>query len=340
MNDILFSIIVPVFNIPYHEGKNLLKRCFESLQEQSYKNIEIIIVNDGSTDCAVDFCEGFVKSDTRFILINQTNKGIAEARNVGLKKAKGDYVIFVDSDDQLELESCSILNSLILKNPDVEIIACNISILNKNKKTVRSYTNPHPEVSMSGYEFIKMQLTAKTLHASIWCCVIKKSFLQNNNLFFSSELFVVDDVHLKMRALLIANHVLVSDHFHYIHTIRDMSTSRKKDQSKYVEHGFRALYDFEALYLNITDDELKLLLMNHLVTQFFYAFMLGNSYPIKYLYIFDRKFLMNKANTSFNKFLVFLFSLNPRICYSFLKIYPILSKFGLIQALKLKKSLS
>lgn len=90
----LISVIVPVYNVEMY-----LDDCLLSLKNQTYKNIEIIMVNDGSTDNSTNICKEFCKSDNRFILIEQKNQGLGVARNTGIKHAKGKYLCFVDSDD-------------------------------------------------------------------------------------------------------------------------------------------------------------------------------------------------------------------------------------------------
>ena len=90
----LVSIIVPVYNVEQY-----LMRCVDSILNQSYKNIEVILVNDGSTDNSLEVCKVLAKKDKRVKIVNQQNLGLSEARNTGLKNATGDYIGFVDSDD-------------------------------------------------------------------------------------------------------------------------------------------------------------------------------------------------------------------------------------------------
>src|SRR5699024_165398 len=92
------SIIVPIYN-----SEKRLGRCLNSIINQSYKNIEIILVNDGSTDTSLEICNEFKKKDSRVKVINKENEGVALARNDGLLVATGDYIAFVDSDDYLDL---------------------------------------------------------------------------------------------------------------------------------------------------------------------------------------------------------------------------------------------
>ena len=94
----LVSIIIPVYNV-----EKYLKRCFQSVSAQTYKNIEIIIVDDGSTDSSGTLCDEFAQAESRAIVIHKENGGLSSARNVGMSVAKGEYVTFLDSDDFLSI---------------------------------------------------------------------------------------------------------------------------------------------------------------------------------------------------------------------------------------------
>ena len=89
-----FSIIVPVYNV-----EKYLKRCLDSIQNQTYDNFEVIIVNDGSPDHSQEIIDEYVKHDDRFLSYQKENGGLSDARNYGVKYATGDYLLFVDSDD-------------------------------------------------------------------------------------------------------------------------------------------------------------------------------------------------------------------------------------------------
>ena len=95
--DKLISIIVPIYNVVEY-----LEECLDSIQCQTYSNIEVILVNDGSTDTSKEICEKYCKQDTRFYLINQDNKGLSGARNRGMSVSQGEFITFVDSDDVLK----------------------------------------------------------------------------------------------------------------------------------------------------------------------------------------------------------------------------------------------
>ena len=109
------SVIVPVYNT-----EDYVEKCIRSIMNQTYTNLEIIIINDGSTDASLSICEELQKEDKRIIIINQDNKGVSKARNVGLDKATGEFVGFVDSDDFLELDMYEIMiNHLLKENADL-----------------------------------------------------------------------------------------------------------------------------------------------------------------------------------------------------------------------------
>lgn len=113
------SVIVPVYNV---EG--YLPKCLQSIVEQSYDNLEIIIIDDGSTDCSGEICDQYAALDERIQVIHQENKGLSAARNAGLDICKGEYILFVDSDDYLDFSMIEKLMDLVCKY-QVMIATCN-----------------------------------------------------------------------------------------------------------------------------------------------------------------------------------------------------------------------
>lgn len=112
----LISVVIPVYNVSKY-----LKQCLDSIVNQTYKDLQIILVNDGSTDDSLSVCEEYQELDPRVIVISQVNKGVASARNIGIENAKGDYITFVDSDDWL-VENC--LFQLIDKSNKYDLVCC------------------------------------------------------------------------------------------------------------------------------------------------------------------------------------------------------------------------
>lgn len=104
----LISVIVSIYNIEHY-----LSRCLETVAAQSYKNLEIILVDDGSTDGSADICDEFVKHDSRASVIHQANAGLWAARNAGQKVAKGNYLMYVDGDDYLHVDAIRVMYEAI-----------------------------------------------------------------------------------------------------------------------------------------------------------------------------------------------------------------------------------
>lgn len=107
----IISIVIPIYNT-----EKYLKKCLHSVVNQSYKNIEILLINDGSTDNSHMICEKFSENDNRIIYINKENEGVSIARNIGLDNATGNWIYFLDSDDFLDLDTFKDLLDIVKKN--------------------------------------------------------------------------------------------------------------------------------------------------------------------------------------------------------------------------------
>ena len=115
----LISIIVPIYNV-----EKYLETCIESIIKQTYKKIEIILVNDGSTDNCLQICEKYAATDKRIKVINKENGGLSDARNKGIEKATGKYLIFIDSDDYIDVQMVEKLYTNLIENK-ADISICN-----------------------------------------------------------------------------------------------------------------------------------------------------------------------------------------------------------------------
>ena len=123
----LISVVIPVFNV-----ENYLSKCIDSVINQTYTNIEIILVNDGSTDKSKVICEEYMSNDKRIVLIDKENGGLSDARNIGIKNAQGKYITFIDSDDDITAAYIEYLHDLLIKYDTNMSIAC-YSIISNDK---------------------------------------------------------------------------------------------------------------------------------------------------------------------------------------------------------------
>lgn len=127
------SIIVPVFRV-----EKYINRCVDSILAQSYKNLEIILVDDGSDDACPLICDEYMKKDKRVKVVHKNNGGLSSARNAGLAMATGDFIGFVDSDDWIHPDMYAILHKTLVKNKDCQIAECKYQIVSKTVKNVMS----------------------------------------------------------------------------------------------------------------------------------------------------------------------------------------------------------
>jgi len=123
----LVSIIVPIYNVEHY-----LKRCIDSILMQSYANIQIILVNDGSTDSSGDICEQYKREDNRIKYLLKPNGGLSDARNYGIRHADGDYYMFVDSDDYIHPQMVELLLSSLIQR-DADITVCDYKKVSENE---------------------------------------------------------------------------------------------------------------------------------------------------------------------------------------------------------------
>lgn len=129
----LISVIIPVYNVEQY-----LEQCVESVLNQTYRNIEVILVDDGSTDKSAEICDQFAQRDERIIVVHKSNGGSSDARNVGTSLAKGDYLLFMDSDDfWSDCNDLSLLVSEAHKTPECDFIGFNCSYYYSNDRVVK-----------------------------------------------------------------------------------------------------------------------------------------------------------------------------------------------------------
>lgn len=145
----LISVIVPVYNV-----EKYLKKCVDSITSQTYKNLEILLVDDGSTDSSGQICNEFEKNDARIKVIHKKNGGLSDARNAGLDRAKGQYYAFIDSDDYIQDNTIEIMLNAIKKNKS-EIAVCNMIRFLEEGETVQFYCPTNHEVLYQGNQRYK-----------------------------------------------------------------------------------------------------------------------------------------------------------------------------------------
>lgn len=305
------SIVVPIYNVEQY-----LERCVDSLINQTYTDIEIILVNDGSTDSSLEICKRYQQLDDRIIVIDKTNGGLSDARNFGLEKATGDYVLFVDSDDFVSEETCEKFVAKTMGNPD--IISGDAKVIYEDRTNFMRRLMSEEE-ECDGETFLERELANGTMYMAAWLNLYKRSFLQENKLSFEKGL-LHEDEEFTPRAFLKAKKVkcINFDFYHYV--IRENSLSTKKDLSKNAKHLYSTLYKHEKMYDAVQNDNLKVLLKNSLVDKYLNMFQLLKNTKSGTDIEFDVDFLKRNAFSKKNKVKVGLFSINKTLYYTTNKV--------------------
>lgn len=215
MDKELISIIVPVYNV-----EKELDRCVQSLRHQTYKKIEIILVDDGSPDNCPKLCDEYAKQDCRIKVIHKQNGGLSEARNVGLNVAEGNYILYVDSDDYIQLDACEKLVKGFIDDVDFVVGAC--KEIYKDKISYQKHTNIKPETVYNAKEFVIKSIKNFEWYAPAWLNLYKRDFLLKNNLFYKVG-YLYEDIEMLPRLFLAASKVSYVDYPFYNYIIRDDS---------------------------------------------------------------------------------------------------------------------
>lgn len=192
------SIIIPIYN-----SAKYLKQCLDSILEQSLQEIEVICVNDGSKDNSLKILEEYAQRDSRIIIINKKNEGQGVARNTAIPKAKGEYLLFVDSDDWLEENALELAyNKIKNDNTDIMFFDCYRFSQKLQKKYLFRFTNAFQnfkEKPFTKEEASKILFQTNALTFKIY----RTCFVQENNIQFSEHKFM-EDMAFFVKAILLA----------------------------------------------------------------------------------------------------------------------------------------
>ena len=189
MSDIAVSIIVPIYNTSKY-----LKKCIDSLISQTLKNIEIILVDDGSTDDSGVICDLYAK-DNRVLILHNNNKGPSASRNDGIKYAKGEYCMFVDSDDWLELDACEKMYTYGKRTSSDLVIGSHVNESTAGSTVRYIFPETHEFVGQDYYNNILVHtlgLVGRNIKnpakldklTPVWSRLYRTSIIKNNNIEF------------------------------------------------------------------------------------------------------------------------------------------------------------
>ena len=244
------SVIVPVYNV-----EEFLEQCLESIVTQTYIDLEIILVNDGSTDQSSKICDDFVKRDPRVKLIHQINGGVSSARNIGIKVATGEYITFVDSDDWLEKEMYQKMMYAVKIQNESEVIMCDFinekyDCQEKITANIRDGFYVKQDIVKELYPTLLVTEDLGRLPIVSACiCIFKKELFLNNKIAFDVDLRYVEDYLFMATIMLYTNSFYyLKDYYGYHYRQYEISRS-KKYQPKWWDN-FLLLNDKLSLLLS------------------------------------------------------------------------------------------
>lgn len=236
-NDILFTIIVPI-----HNSEKYLRRCIESILNQSYVFFELLLIDDGSNDSSPEICDFYKSIDSRIRVFHKSNQGVSEARNIGIQLSNGDYIGFVDSDDTLEKDCLIILYQLLCKEKfDCVSYGMNKVFIDEDRiiKTVHDTSN---QIFMRSAQEIKkgiIKLFPNMLIASVCNKVYSKDLIKNKSFL---ELTTGEDFLFNINLLTeISNYAVLENCLYNYY--RDVNIKTRSNN-----YSFQYILDIEMTY--------------------------------------------------------------------------------------------
>ena len=216
----LISVIIPVYNV-----EKYIEQCIESIINQTYKKIEVILIDDGSIDKSGAICDEYAKIDKRIIVIHKENGGLSDARNKGIDIAKGEYITFVDSDDYVKENFIEDLYTAIINN-NAKLSICNIIMVDEDGNTIENLGFSSDKL-VNGKEILKGICEYRNLIEGIvaWNKMYSKDFFKENRYPKGK---IHEDEFLTYKILYFANKVAITNRFLYYYRKNDNSITSKK----------------------------------------------------------------------------------------------------------------
>lgn len=269
-NSPLVSIVIPVYNVEKYIGV-----CLDSCLEQTYKNIEVILVDDGSSDCSAEIVDGYVARDGRIRQFRQENQGVAAARNRGVKLSVGDYIVHLDADDFLELNYVELMMNAALQN-EADLVCCDAYRWTNEGVRTPFYLGPKEIAVNNGIDFLEANLPT-----FLWAKLYKRETFVN---LIAQKTNVSDDAFFNYQALPRCKKVIFLKENLYYYRYNNssiMNRDRAYLSSQYLEHAIqrRDLLDNEL----ITDKIRDLLLYDNIGMIIRYLRFVGYDRRIKVL---------------------------------------------------------
>lgn len=318
------SVIVPVYNV-----ESYINRCVDSILHQSYKNIEIILVDDGSTDGSPEICDEYDQNNENIIVIHKKNGGLSSARNIGLEHASGEIISFVDSDDYIHPYMYEYLVHNMVEY-DADISNCKVAYLKGNKIPKNDDYSKQTVKCYSNIDILKIGLLKDAMYIDCACNNIYKKSLWDN-IRFPIGMYHEDRATI-FQTIYLANKIVHTDFKGYFYCLREGSITRSPYSCK---HAFDQLNAMETKYdILVCDSRLADVVKVKASLEcldIWTKLAMGIDRDEKLLYKLNEKFkgfydikLVIKYSDFYHIIGSILFSLNKKL---YLKLYSVALKF-------------
>lgn len=258
----LVSIIVPIYNV-----EEYLRPCLDSLISQTYDNIEIILIDDGSTDSCRDICKAYAKEDERIVYIRQENAGLSAARNKGLEIFHGGYVLFVDSDDWVSVKLVDSLLSLALRN-DVPFVAGGYERV-KSGRMPKTVDSPYRKSLCTGKKYARLMARPMGVFCFAWGRLIHKDLVKDFR-FPVGKVF--EDIFVMPRIVYPCRTIAVTTETLYFYRIRNTSISHKRFSQKALDE-MDAYMDLRDYAISVSDKVMARYACSFFLTKYYYYYL-------------------------------------------------------------------
>lgn len=315
-----FSIVIPVYNVEQY-----LERCMDSVLAQNYENIEVILIDDGSSDKSGELCNQYAQQHEKIRVIHKENGGLSSARNIGIKMATGDYLLFLDSDDYIEEKMCYKLAVYLEQYPGVDVISIDgYEDTGQKKKGMRRLAVDNVRC-MGGEEYLIQQYSQRNMNVEAWLYLFKKDFLVQGGFEFEKGI-LHEDVEFTPRVIEQARFVLEVPDKLYHYMVREGSISTQKDKTKNILDLFHTLEKMEAHVKQISNKELRKWTNDAILNSYLNMIQEARMYQRRYRHMINKSFVIGKSATIRNHLRTILFLLSVRLYCNINSLYKIRSK--------------
>lgn len=207
--DLLFSVIIPIYNT-----EKELPRCVDSVLAQTFQDFELVLVDDGSKDGSGAICDAYAAKDPRVVCMHQVNAGCSEARNAGVRIAKGEYLLFLDSDDMWDDASALADIREIIQKDDPEVVCFGVSIYSEDGRMEKQRLPVAPADAKDKRALVEHLIYTNQYFSTSYVKALKKSFFVQNDLFFIKGL-LSEDIEWSARILVLCKSLSVYSNAFY-----------------------------------------------------------------------------------------------------------------------------